>query len=487
MKLNLHKQIDLLAEVKMNDAELLKPNATTGDQRIDILLKRIQAGQPVELNNGKSIIIDKVKSKAFINILKLDDEDDIIDGLKQGNKYLDLIADKEGNTYKLTDLSKADYFGGGAGSMKPTATSTAHQESAQAMAIAVAVMLRRKLKPEDLTEENFKKAAAKYDVDSSVKDALAVITNPNWVKSLVNTTNELRGEINLGGKVIHRGSSWVKELEGKFNEVNKDEAGRIFPGKDKWNPADIWLVKKGTKLPDNIKNLQALNAWIEKMFEEDKIVGVSLKQTPKGTQSKIYNLGNDIDDLLNISITDLLVSKTNKLFRSKDASIMFEQAPLSSLINEKANEFVVRSFKAQDNVAGEISGRYAAGGKIGFGLVNRILSSMNLDQVTHRNDLRPLLDKKNKDDKEKYYKKIFNKIIAMAKTIDPAVASAAKKDFSNLAKTLDFNRLATKYQAVETLAIIKAAPKKKQEEFIQKVVQYASSRSDLSSVYIKVW
>ena len=38
----------LINEVKMNDVELLKPNATTGEDRTDILLKRIEAGETLE-------------------------------------------------------------------------------------------------------------------------------------------------------------------------------------------------------------------------------------------------------------------------------------------------------------------------------------------------------------------------------------------------------------------------------------------------------
>ena len=104
---------------------------------------------------------------------------------------------------------------------------------------------------------------------------------------------------------IHRGSAWVKTLEDKFNEVNKDEKGRVFPGKDKWNPADIWLVKKGVTVPKEINDLIELNAWLQKMFEEEKVIGVSLKLTPKDTKSKTLNFDDDLDDLLKISIKDL--------------------------------------------------------------------------------------------------------------------------------------------------------------------------------------
>ena len=489
--LNLIKQINILTEGAMSAAQLAKINSTTKKMRPEILLDLINSNADIQLTKGRVIKIDKVKSKEFIKILKISDMEDMEDALSPGGKYFDIIVDTEGNKYKVTALEKADYFGGGTGSNKPTAITTGHQESAQSMAIAVSLMTRRKLKPEDITLANFKKAAAKYDTTSSPEEAFAAINNPAWIKSLINTTQELSKKVKLTGMVIHRQSSWVKALNDLYTEVNVSaDGGKEFDQIDKWNPSDIWAVKKGAKPPSDIKTLAALNSWVERMFEEGTVIGISLKFTPDSTQSKVYNLENDVDDIMDLSITDLLVSKTNKLFNSKQASIMFEDAnSISSIMNEKSSEMAVRSFSATGDLSGEIVGKYAAGGKVSRNQLNRIFRDdlKVKDIITHRKDLSPMLNKEFKSDKEKYYKKIFDKIIAMAKTINPTIANAAKKNFSELAKTLDFNRLATKYQAVETLAILKTVSKKKQAIFIQKAFQYASSRSDLSSVYIKVW
>ena len=307
MKLKLINNINILTEVKMNDAELFKPNSATGQPRMEILYDLIQKGEPILLEPKGQITVDKTKSRKFIAALKAGNKDKLREILKDGNKYNDVLFTKDGTGYKITALKKAPYFGGAGGHSGADAQKTAWQESTQSAAIAISIMLNKKIEAEDLTPANIEKAKTHYDVDSSQQNMEEIIINPTWVKSLVNTTNELRKKFKLTGYEVHRGSSWVKKLEDKFNEVNKDEKGRIFSGKDKWNPADIWLVKPGTKLLADINNLKELNAWLQKMFEEEKVVGVSLKLTPKDTKSKIYNFDDDLDDLLNISVTDLLV------------------------------------------------------------------------------------------------------------------------------------------------------------------------------------
>ena len=174
------------------------------------------------------------------------------------------------------------------------------------------------------------------------------------------------------------------------------------------------------------------------------------------------------------------------MFRSKEGSIIFEGiTPHSQQLEE--DNFVVRSFSANTNVNGEISGRYAAGGKIGFGPMNRILRTLKLPELTHRKELIAKLDRSQKKDKVKYYGPLLNDIIRMAGEVNPDVASKAKEDLEKIANEVDFNKISSKYQAVETLSNVKKASKEKQRDFIQQVIQYASSRSDLSSVYIKVW
>ena len=491
MSHKLLKDIHALMEVKMNDVELLKPNAATGEERVDILLKMIQKKQPVELDAGGEIVIDPVKSKKFVDALKTGDEDKIQAAVKEGNKYKDVIIAKDGKAYKITALKKAAYFGGAGAGPTSDATKTAHQESAQAVALGLSAKLNRILKVEDLTSENMKKGMATYQGPDSLENVMGIVADPSWAKSTVNVTNEIRKGVNLKGLEFHRGSAWVKKLETKFNTLNKTPEGKTFTDINKWNPADIWLVKKGVDVPE-ANDLVEFKARLQRAYEENEIVGVSLKKSPKDTKSKGYNVDNDYDDdILNLKVKELLTSKTNNLFSSKAGFIFYEgQVPHINdvLLSEKRGaEMEIRSFKAQDNVNAEIKGKYAAGGKITFGPVNTVLKQMRLPLLTHRKDLAAKLDKDKKKDKEKYYGKLIREIISMVHDINPEIAKAAKKDFKDVAMAMDFPKLSSKYQAIELLHILKKTNAKKRKDFIQHAIRYASSRSELSSVFLKVW
>ena len=78
---------------------------------------------------------------------------------------------------------------------------------------------------------------------------------------------------------FHRGSTWVKSVEKRYNELNK-LAGSPFTDVNKWNPADIWLLSENAdsyKLLDSI-SLEGLNANLHLAFKNKDIYGVSLKK-----------------------------------------------------------------------------------------------------------------------------------------------------------------------------------------------------------------
>ncbi len=486
--MSLLQQVQLLFEVKMNDVELLKPNSSTNQPRTEILLSRILKGEPIELDAGGEIIIDPLRSRTIVNALKSGNEEVIVAVIKDGNKYPDVFFTKDGTGYKITALKKAAYFGGAGGGRASDAGKTAFQESAQAVALGILVKLGRNLTVADLTPINIRKGMSLYRGPDSAEDVMSIFTDKMWAQSTVNIANEIRSKVRIAGMEFHRGSAWVKSLESKFNTLNKtNEGGKMFPEINKWNPSDIWLVKKGTPVP-NANDLAELKADLQRAYEENTVIGVSLKLSPKDTQLKVFNLDTDYDDILNLSIKSLLLSKTNNLFSSKAGFIIYEghNSSIMDMIQEgKPNEIEVRSFKAQADVNAEIKGKYAAGGKISFGPVNLVLRQLKLSELTHRNEIAQMLVKSN--DKKKKYGKIIDTIIKMAAAINPTTAQDARNNMSKILPDLDFPKLTSKYQAVQLLYILKNTTAAKRRDFIQRTLQYASSRSELSSVFIKVW
>ncbi len=465
--------------VSMGGGELFKPNSNTGEARISILLNRIMKGEPIKLVNGQEIVVDPKASRDIVQALDSGDPEVIASVAGTGRNQPPVFVTKDGVGYKLSQLAKAEYFGGG-GAARQSAEKTGAQESATAVVMGIAVMKGGQISSTDLTPANIKSSFSKiYEGPDSVKDVMEVLQEPQWAQSTVNTANAMVNGYDIQGVKIHRGSPWVRSLEKVYDKVARDAEGKkYFPNINKWNPADIWIVEQGVNPPaeDEVNNLMALNAWMTEMYELGSVVGVSLKLTLKGTKLKVFNYDDDLDDLLDITLKNLLVSKSNTLFSSKGSHIIYE----------RDSALDIRQFKTQDNVNGEISGQYAAGGKVSYGPMNNILKDMNLPEIDHREIVRKMIDRNSKD-KLQRHKKIINKIIKMAMEIAPEKARRAKKNMEEIAMEHDFNALSGKYQAVQLLYILKKTNTRKRKEFIQSAIQYASSRSDLSSVFVKIW
>lgn len=101
--LEIYKELILEAR-NLTPRTLYKPTKEKDlSDRGQVLLKKINSGDPLRLTSGEDVIVDKEKSKNFITILK-------------NSAYKDLLKipfyDKDGNSYLLGRLEKTSDFGG---------------------------------------------------------------------------------------------------------------------------------------------------------------------------------------------------------------------------------------------------------------------------------------------------------------------------------------------------------------------------------------
>ena len=80
--------------------------------------------------------------------------------------------------------------------------------------------------------------------------------------------------------------------------------------KDNWNPADIWIMNgiTGAKIESDTKefvNLAEYNGYLEEMFDDKKIIGVSLKKIEKPKKGKF-----DVVKAVDLPVVDLEASTT---------------------------------------------------------------------------------------------------------------------------------------------------------------------------------
>ncbi len=514
--MRLYKAQELLNEVGyLNKAELKKPHGKSGIARAEILRQAIEAGgheKPdgsiagVELVDGQKVFpvppSRSPQNAEIIKVLKASEQDP--EALQQlypkGDEALKFHAwpedDDNAYFYRVADIKKSGYFGGGRAAGKSDADLTAAQEGIQAMALAYAAT-GKKLTGDDINEQTLSGASKNFSLQSNYnpESVQEIYNSKQWKDSIASTANVLASKLNLSGKVIHHGSSWVDGMMKVFNKANHDLNGRgkEFRHKDKWNPADIWAVDPSVQVPQGINDLAELKAQLQDWYEKGLVYPISLKKIGKTPTVKTFNFDDDIDDILNLEIERLVVSnKNNQIFSNKGTTIFYEMFTQPSFLERVLKEGTVetRTFQSGEvDVTSELKdkGAKAAGGKIGFSLLNKILADVGLPTLTPKGEIGQLINKRAKN-KMSRYKAVLDTIIDNATAVNPAVAEVARTGLANVIDKKEWPFIVSKFQAVELLKILKTSgDKEKSKDFLQRLVRYASSRSELSSVFVKVW
>jgi hypothetical protein len=235
---------------------------------------------------------------------------------------------------------------------------TALAESLQAYACATRQFLGKDLiDVSQITDKTISDA----DCDRTLKQAMAGL-DEQWFYTVVQTANKIFEDVpgTKSGKKykFYRGGTLVESIYGAWR---KHKQGSGITGDDKWNPADIWMIKKDHKHKFDFPSLQEYNEYMYDLFANATCIGISLKKLGKGEQpkSKIFNAGKPITaDFTGVKLGQVMTD-------SKDIYIQYES-------EGKAGEVQLRNFSSRPVTSswqGEIKGKSAAGGKIGGGVI----------------------------------------------------------------------------------------------------------------------
>jgi hypothetical protein len=246
-------------------------------------------------------------------------------------------------------VNPAPTMGSGAGSEV-----TALGESLQAYACATRQFLGKDLTDvSQITDKTIKDA----DCDRTLSACMKGL-DEGWFHSVIVTANEIFRDVpdNASQKfTFYRGGKLVGQIYSEFAKFRKESG---IAGDDKWNPADIWMVKKSFNFKDGWKTLAEYNNYIFNEFAKTNLIGISLKKVPKGpAHGVIYNNGKPP-----LAEFTRFRAGTN-MEDSKDVYIEFTSLG-------KAGEIQLRNFSSRPEPSswqGEIKGKTAAGGKIGGG------------------------------------------------------------------------------------------------------------------------
>jgi len=290
---------------------------------------------------------------------------------------------------------------------------------------------------------------------------------PDWVKSVVTSTNAFfKSPYSKKAPYdFYRGTGIMNMVYQEFNKMKSLE-GIKLPN-DKWNPGDIWAASSSFH-PNfgSFSSLLEYNAYIADQLEKNTLMGISLKKV--GGNAKVVVVGKDKIDMTPVGFKG--IRKPRNIFST---GIMIDLSNGWS-IN-------VRSFRISQNadVRGEIIGKTARHGK--FAVTNIIkkysISQLPLSKISKMTDeeLRDIVVKLWSDIGYKYSQNDIDRGFEnLLNGKEPLEKRGRNGFWQSAIHSLQFGEFLVKNKG-------------KADEIVNEIYFGASSVSDYSSNFIKIY
>lgn len=290
-----------------------------------------------------------------------------------------------------------------------------------------------------------------------------------WLTSATTIANTFSRYLTKGANyTVHQRSN--SKFENNISAAAKaliTKAGHKM-GLDKWNPADIWIVKKGYENTDfsQFETIIELNSWVLEQFNAKNVLGVSLKQVGARAKVEVYNSG---------------VKEKKEFIKVIQGKTGFVNA-LNIDIEFDSGSMVVRNFGRPESVSGEINGKFAQGGKVGsgplFNIIKRFDSSF--DTKTHQ-EISAMY--------ESNPKQVYDHLYNQMKKLDKDTASKYNREEYEKAieaKKNTMNYIISRWQCSDISHSLNGMKKEQRNDFINAALGYASSSTEISSIFYKV-
>jgi hypothetical protein len=313
-----------------------------------------------------------------------------------------------------------------------------------------------------------KATVADADCDRTLEACMKGL-DENWFRSVILTANLIFDEV-PGAKSgknfkFYRGGALVNAIYDNWRKFKKDSG---ITGDDKWNPADIWMIKKSFKLEKKFATLGEYNRYVYDEFSKTNMIGISLKKIgPKDSpHSKFFNNGKPL-------VAEFTGVKLGGNMRdSKDIYIQYKS-------EGNPGEVQFRNFSSRavpSSWQGEIKGKAAAGGKIGGGVIfgGAVEAGVPRSKLTLPNQVR--IEKPSEADFKKFAM-MFKELSGSREKIETLITEA------KAGQRQDKTWWMSKYIGVDLVyTVIK---EKKMDALCKYIYEYASSATKNSSIFIK--
>lgn len=448
--------------VRLTPSELNKDNTKTGESRADILIRLIKNGDPIELFTGKKIKIPSTP-ELISEIERWRDSD-------TDRKAAIGFLDDTGFARSTSDIGKTAVFGGGGGAGGGT-QNTKETESHQC-AMLQAMLDHGIHDMEYYTDEVITGAFKRIFVDATIDEVLKANESEKWKTSSYYTAIYLiTNKIVNKSMTFHRGDKEMNYIYQAKKEAFKNNGFPVLKD-DKWNPGDIWAKKKDLNLNKAlpVDAVASLNLAILELYTSRELVGISLKLVKKESPAVSEHNVETPPDTDDHKVMDLQVkSGRGSFFSNKGGSVVFDEGSLE-----------LRDGSAYGAVKAELKGKNARGGGAGWSVM---IDAANQVFRTRLNSKFKATIVKPAKAIAKGDKTEIKKMFAMFQEFDN---NTSENEFKKQLAKKDGPWISAKLGVLTILHTVNKQSMVKQNRWVTKVVNYAGSKSEDSSAYIKI-
>lgn len=446
---------------RLSPGEFSKVNSQTGEARIDILRRIMKDGEEIPKIDG-----------AMIKIMNNQANQDAINKLESEKKTQNIETDA--GTIKSSEIGKSPVFGG-AGTGGGMTGQTAKGESLQCLYCA-AIAADSRVQPfESYAQDDLRGVLNRVGVDTTFDVMMELDGSWHWSAYWTGKTLKRKGYLDKG-MTFHRGDAVMKSIYDAKNKAIKNSGLGRFSD-DKWNPGDIWAVGRGYN-PKNLPtgSIQELNEELLRLLNNKKLIGISLKKIIKedGVKCELLNAENGLDTHT-FKSGRLMVSfarKGSEFWRSQKGDIEFDST----------SKMDVRTSSALSAPNVEIQLATARGGRAGWGEITQSLKKrLNKNVPSNESLKRQARELNTRGDKSRFATVYYN----MAKKVHPGLS---KDEFNAGLTSSALSKVHSKIAAIYVVSsLVDNKRNGKADLVITDLVNFAGSKSDISSAYLKVY
>ena len=328
-----------------------------------------------------------------------------------------------------------------------------------------------------------------------------------WHKSHCLAANKLYSQqhCRVQDARFYRGSGFdngeIKDAYSRVNTNLKELGESTFTAEDKWNPADIWIAKRGLNMSplNNLNTAAEINKFLDEKFVSKELIGVSLKKS-EGITEAIETASARFEVMNQEPPAERRAKVSSYKWVDRNSTggydLLFENrggTPIDVYLYYGSGEFdkfQLRNFggtKASWQI--ELKGATAAHGRCGGGNVASIVNeyapnAMPWDNTNFYNQCNPSL----RTARIRITREI-SQLLVDFDAINNRRGTLIERDMAQYEEIVAEKSQEWRYSKLNGLRLLKALRDNptKADQIVQALYLFASSQLDFSSVFVKVY